>query len=150
MVEGARLERVYTAMYRRFESSRFRQEAKKTRKGVFYFFEEETRVRAQGSHGAIATSPHPLASRRYEKKTRKGVFYFFEEETRVRAQGSHGAIATSPHPLASRRYEKTHKGIFYFFEEEAKIRAQGSHGAIATKKDTTELVPFLNNIFIQP
>ena len=54
MVEGARLERVYTAMYRRFESSRFRQEVKKTRKGVFYFFEEETRVRAQGSHGAIA------------------------------------------------------------------------------------------------
>ena len=51
MVEGARLERVYTAMYRRFESSRFRQEVKKTRKGVFYFFEEETRIRAQGSHG---------------------------------------------------------------------------------------------------
>ena len=47
MVEGARLERVYTAMYRRFESSRFRQEVKKTRKGIFYFFEEETRVRAQ-------------------------------------------------------------------------------------------------------
>ena len=55
MVEGARLERVYTAMYRRFESSRFRQEVKKTRKGVFYFFEEEARIRAQGSHGAIAT-----------------------------------------------------------------------------------------------
>ena len=55
MVEGARLERVYTAMYRRFESSRFRQEVKKTRKGVFYFFEEEKRIRAQGSHGAIAT-----------------------------------------------------------------------------------------------
>ena len=47
MVEGARLERVYTAMYRRFESSRFRQEVKKTRKGIFYFFEEETRIRAQ-------------------------------------------------------------------------------------------------------
>ena len=86
VVEGARLERVYTAMYRRFESSRFRQEVKKTRKGIFYFFEEEARIRAQGSHGAIATSPHPLASRRYEKKTRKGVFYFFEEEKRIRAQ----------------------------------------------------------------
>ena len=47
MVEGARLERVYTAMYRRFESSRFRQEVKKTRKGIFYFFEEEARIRAQ-------------------------------------------------------------------------------------------------------
>ena len=47
VVEGARLERVYTAMYRRFESSRFRQEVKKTRKGIFYFFEEETRIRAQ-------------------------------------------------------------------------------------------------------
>ena len=57
---------------------------------------------------------------------------------------------TSPHPLASRRYEKTHKGVFYFFEEETRIRSQGSHGAIATKKDTTEAVPFLNNIFIQP
>ena len=54
VVEGARLERVYTAMYRRFESSRFRQEVKKTRKGIFYFFEEEARIRAQGSHGAIA------------------------------------------------------------------------------------------------
>ena len=74
MVEGARLERVYTAMYRRFESSRFRQEVKKTRKGIF----------------------------------------------------------------------------FIFFEEEARIRAQGSHGAIATKKDTTEVVSFLNNIFTQP
>ena len=31
-----------------------RQEVKKTRKGVFYFFEEEARIRAQGSHGAIA------------------------------------------------------------------------------------------------
>ena len=99
MVEGARLERVYTAMYRRFESSRFRQEVKKTRKGVFYFFGEETRIRSQGSHGAIATSPHPLASRRYEKKTRKGIFYFFEEETRIRSQGSHGAIATKKIPL---------------------------------------------------
>ena len=57
MVEGARLERVYTAMYRRFESSRFRQEVKKTRKGVFYFFEEEKRIRAKGSHGA---KRHPL------------------------------------------------------------------------------------------
>ena len=86
MVEGARLERVYTAMYRRFESSRFRQEVKKTRKGIFYFFEEEARIRAKGSHGAIATSLHPLASRRYEKKTRKGIFYFFEEEARIRAE----------------------------------------------------------------
>ena len=45
VVEGARLERVYTAMYRRFESSRFRQEVKKTRKGIFVSF--ETRIRAQ-------------------------------------------------------------------------------------------------------
>ena len=36
-VEGARLERVYTAMYRRFESSRFRQEVKMTRQGYFCF-----------------------------------------------------------------------------------------------------------------
>ena len=86
MVEGARLEIVWAERSRRFESSRFRQEVKKTRKGIFYFFEEEKRIRAQGSHGAIATSPYPLASRRYEKKTRKGIFYFFEEETRIRAQ----------------------------------------------------------------
>ena len=46
--------------------------------------------------------------------------------------------------------KKTRKGIFYFFEEEARIRAQGSHGAIATRKDTTEVVSFLNNIFTQP
>ena len=35
-------------------SSRFRQEVKKTRKGVFYFFEEENKDSTQGSHGAIA------------------------------------------------------------------------------------------------
>ncbi len=81
MVEGARLERVYTAMYRRFESSRFRQEVKKTRKGVFYFFEEEKRIRAQGSHGAIATSPHPLASRRYEKRPAR-VFFISSKKKR--------------------------------------------------------------------
>ena len=43
MVEGARLERVYTAMYRRFESSRFRQEVKKTRKGIFLFSSKKKR-----------------------------------------------------------------------------------------------------------
>ena len=37
VVEGARLEIVWAAMSRRFESSRFRQEVKKTRKGIFYF-----------------------------------------------------------------------------------------------------------------
>ena len=77
---------MYTAMYRRFESSRFRQEVEKTRKGVFYFFEEEKRIRAQGSHGA---KRHPLILSLPEgmkKKTRKGIFYFFEEEKRIRAQ----------------------------------------------------------------
>ena len=93
MVEGARLERVYTAMYRRFESSRFRQKVKKARKGVFYFFEEETRIRAQGSHGAKRHPPILSLPEGMKKKTRKGIFYFFEKEARVRAQGSHGAIA---------------------------------------------------------
>ena len=76
MVEGARLERVYTAMYRRFESSRFRQEVKKTRKGIFYFFEEEKRIRAQGSHGA---KRHPLilSLPPGRKNDPKGLFLFF-------------------------------------------------------------------------
>ena len=77
MVEGARLERVYTAMYRRFESSRFRQEVKKTRKGIFYFFEEETRIRAQVR---MERSDIPSSSRfRQEvKMTREGYFLFLE------------------------------------------------------------------------
>ena len=37
MVEGARLEIVWAERSRRFESSRFRQEVKKTRKGIFLF-----------------------------------------------------------------------------------------------------------------
>ena len=112
VVEGARLERVYTAMYRRFESSRFRQEVKRPERVFFYFFEEETRVRAQGSHGA---KRHPL-------------------------------ILSLPEGMKKRPA----RVFFYFFEEETRVRAQGSHGAIATKKDTTEVVPFLNNIFTQP
>ena len=84
MVEGARLERVYTAMYRRFESSRFRQEVKMTRQGYFCFCKK--RGFEPRFAWSEATSPHPFASRRYEKKTRKGIFYFFEEETRIRAQ----------------------------------------------------------------
>lgn len=75
MVEGARLEIVWAAMSRRFESSRFRQEVKKTRKGIFYFFEEEKRIRAQGSHGAIVTSPHPLASATKLMMTHFGLFF---------------------------------------------------------------------------
>ena len=76
---------MYTAMYRRFESSRFRQEVKKTRKGIFYFFEEETRIRAQ-VRMERSDIPSPSRFRQEVKKTRKGIFYFFEEETRIRAQ----------------------------------------------------------------
>ena len=80
MVEGARLEIVWAAMSRRFESSRFRQEVKKTRKGIFYFFEEEARIRAQGSHGAIATSP--LSSRFRHKINDDPLWVIFFENLR--------------------------------------------------------------------
>ena len=38
VVEGARLEIVWAAMSRRFESSRFRQEERMTRRGYFFVF----------------------------------------------------------------------------------------------------------------
>jgi hypothetical protein len=41
VVEGARLERVYTAMYRRFESSRFRQEVKNNSVELFLFLRKK-------------------------------------------------------------------------------------------------------------
>ena len=81
VVEGARLERVYTAMYRRFESSRFRQEVKKARKGVFYFFEEETRIRAQGSHGA-KRHPPILSLPEGMKKRPERVFFISAKKKR--------------------------------------------------------------------
>ena len=57
VVEGARLERVYTAMYRRFESSRFRQEVKKDPQGYFLFLRRRNEDSSPGSHGA---KRHPL------------------------------------------------------------------------------------------
>ena len=56
VVEGARLERVYTAMYRRFESSRFRQEVKRPVR-VFLFLRRRNEDSSPGSHG---TKRHPL------------------------------------------------------------------------------------------
>ena len=81
MVEGARLERVYTAMYRRFESSRFRQEVKRPERVFFYFFVEETRIRAQGSHGA---KRHPLILSLPEgmKKRPARVFFLISSKKR--------------------------------------------------------------------
>ena len=81
MVEGARLEIVWAAMSRRFESSRFRQEVKKTRKGIFYFFEEETRIRAQVR---MERSDIPLILSLPEgmkKMTREG-YFFVSKKTR--------------------------------------------------------------------
>ena len=92
VVEGARLERVYTAMYRRFESSRFRQEVKKTRKGIFYFFEEEARIRAKGSHGA-KRHPYILSLPEGMKKRPARVFLFLQRRKEDSSPGSHGAIA---------------------------------------------------------
>ena len=103
VVEGARLERVYTAMYRRFESSRFRQEVKKTRKGVFYFFEEEKRIRAQGSHGA---KRHPLilSLPPGSKKDPQGYFLFLRRRSedsspRFAWSDSEERIPLNWHPL---------------------------------------------------
>ena len=78
-VEGARLERVYTAMYRRFESSRFRQEVKMTRQGYFCFYKK--RGFEPRFAWSEATSPHPLASRRYEKRPAR-VFFISSKKKR--------------------------------------------------------------------
>ena len=43
VVEGARLEIVWAAMSRRFESSRFRQEERMARKGYFFIFYDSPR-----------------------------------------------------------------------------------------------------------
>ena len=103
VVEGARLERVYTAMYRRFESSRFRQEVKKARKGVFYFFEEETRIRAQGSHGA-KRHPPILSLPPGSKKDPQGYFLFLrrrkeDSSPRFAWSDSEERIPLNWHPL---------------------------------------------------
>ena len=79
VVEGARLERVYTAMYRRFESSRFRQEVKKDPQGYFLFLRRRNEDSSPGSHGA---KRHPLILSLPEgmKKDPQGYFLFLENE----------------------------------------------------------------------
>ena len=62
-------------------SSRFRQKVKKARKGVFYFFEEETRIRAQGSHGA-KRHPPILSLPEGMKKRPERVFFISSKKKR--------------------------------------------------------------------
>ena len=80
VAEGARLEIVWAAMSRRFESSRFRQEVKKTRKGYFLFLRR--RKEDSSPRFAWSDSDIPLSSRFRHKINDDPLWVIFYENLR--------------------------------------------------------------------